>query len=140
MNRFLRSLLGKKDSERNEATPPSTRQKDGPTGDSSTEASTPKSTAPAEPNAESHTDKGARKQQQAPRSSGQNSKSTPQDKGKQDSKKAAQTKPTDINRGLARQSRQIGTPTPQQKQATRTQNAKGDKSAPTKGDKLWKQN
>ncbi|WP_284854074.1 acyltransferase family protein [Corynebacterium sp. MSK072] len=140
MNRFLRSLLGKKDSERNEATPPSTRQKDGPTGDSSTEASTPKSTAPAEPNAESHTDKGARKQQQAPRSSGQNSKSTPQDKGKQDSKKAAQTQPTDINRGLARQSRQIGTPTPQQKQATRTQNAKAAKSAPTKGTTQNKQN
>ncbi|WP_411703082.1 acyltransferase family protein [Corynebacterium sp. LaCa142] len=140
MNRFLRSLLGKKDSERNEATPPPTRQKDGPTGDSSTEASTPNSSAPAEPNAESHTDNGARKQQQAPRSSGQNSKSTPQSKGKQDSKKAAQTKPTDIDRGLARQSRQIGTPTPQQKQATRAQNAKAAKSAPTKGTTQNKQN
>lgn len=140
MNRFLRSLLGKKDSERNEATPPSTRQTGGPTGDSSTRASTPNSTASAEPNAESHTEKGARKQQQAPRSSGQNSKSTPQSKDKQDSNKAAQTKPTDINRGLARQSRQIGTPTPQQKQATRAQNAKASKASTPKGTAQNKQN
>lgn len=139
MNRFLRSLLGKKDSERNEATP-ATRQKDRPSGDSSTGASTPNSTAPAEPVAEGYTDKQARKQQQALSSNVQNGKLTPQSNGNPESAKTAPPKPTDIHADPARQSRQKDAPTPQVKETPRPRNAKASTSATTKDTPHNKQN
>lgn len=128
MNRFLRSLLGKKDSERNEATPPTTRQSDGPTGDSSTGASTPNSGIPTGPDPHARNNHEARTEHQPPTSNAQ------------DGTKSSHAQPTDPTRGFARQSRQVGNPTPQDKIPSRNQGAQTPKSAAAKGSAQDKQN
>ena len=128
MNRFLRSLLGKKDSERNEATPPTTRQSDGPTGDSSTGASTPESGIPTGPDPHARNNHEGRTEHQPPTSNAQ------------DGTKSSHAQPTDPTRGFARQSRQVGNPTPQDKIPSRNQGAQTPKSAAAKGSAQDKQN